>query len=240
MYGPERIGKNTRLRRPSHRKANAATETRSQCRKGWIRTGVSPRGPRSGGQRAASRARFRLRRQARYVAVARFLTSATAAPSTAESPARRVGASTGPTATAISSTAAGDATRGPGQLHTLVKRSITVATRGSVHRSVPNPRLGAHRRNAASKSAGCCASTRGLRPARPALFSPAWPPAFHARYHRPTGRHRRHLQRARHHGLRLPCTSKRAARTRRAFNAARSRRAPRRVGISQHRTRWFS
>ncbi len=58
----------------------------------------------------------------------------------------------------------------PGWYRTRVSRSISVATRGNVHSSVANPCAPGPLRNAASTRASCGASSRGLRPARPAAF----------------------------------------------------------------------
>src|SRR5438128_1986993 len=63
---------------------------------------------------------------------------------------------------------------------------MACATRGSVHRSVPNPCVRAPCRSAQSTWRSCSAFSLGIRPARPAPFSAAMPPPFHCRYHRVT------------------------------------------------------
>jgi len=68
----------------------------------------------------------------------------------------------------------------PGWYRTPVRRSITVATRGKVHRSVLKPCASGPARIARSTSASCAPLSRGLRPARPAPLSPARPSACQA------------------------------------------------------------
>ena len=63
---------------------------------------------------------------------------------------------------------------------------MTCATRGNVHRSVPNPCVRAPCRRAQSTWRSCSAFSLGIRPARPAPFSAALPPLLHCRYHRVT------------------------------------------------------
>jgi hypothetical protein len=70
----------------------------------------------------------------------------------------------------------------PGWYCTPVRRSITAAIRGSVHKSVRNPCAAGPARNACSTAAKASASNRGLRPARPAPLSPGRPRAFQAWY----------------------------------------------------------
>ena len=63
---------------------------------------------------------------------------------------------------------------------------MTTATRGNVHRSVPNPLARAPCLKAASTLRNWAASNFGFRPARPALRSAATPPFFHCWYQRLT------------------------------------------------------
>ena len=74
----------------------------------------------------------------------------------------------------------------PGWYRTPVSRSITAATRGSVHRSVPKPWARAPWRKARSTCCSWGRSSLGLRPARPAPRSAAMPPFRHCRYQRVT------------------------------------------------------
>src|SRR5215831_612560 len=113
-----------------------------------------------------------------------------------------------------------------------VRRSITAATRGKVHRSVVNPCAGAPRRKAPSSPANSAAVNRGFRPARPAPFRPRWPATFQAAY-------QRHAVIGVTANVRVtaacdsPRANRRAASNRRASNPAKSRRAPRGVPIPQ-------
>jgi hypothetical protein len=63
---------------------------------------------------------------------------------------------------------------------------MTSATRGSVHRAVLKPCSLAPWRSAASTLANCPASSRGLRPARPAPFNPLAPLLRKRKNHRLT------------------------------------------------------
>jgi len=74
----------------------------------------------------------------------------------------------------------------PEWYRTPVSRSITVATRGSVHRSVPKPWARAPWRKARSTCSSWGRSSWGLRPARPAPRSAAKPPRLQARCQRLT------------------------------------------------------
>jgi len=66
----------------------------------------------------------------------------------------------------------------PGWCRTSVRRSMSSATRGRVHKSVANPCARGPARSARSIVASWAASNRGFRPARPAPLSPARPWAF--------------------------------------------------------------
>src|SRR5215831_18138010 len=113
-----------------------------------------------------------------------------------------------------------------------VRRSITAATRGKVHRSVVNPCAGAPRRKAPSSPANSRAVNRGFRPARPAPFRPLRPATFQAAYHRQAVIGVTANVRATA-ACDSPRANRRAASNRRAANPAKSRRAPRGVPIPQ-------
>ena len=74
----------------------------------------------------------------------------------------------------------------PGWYSTPVKRSMTAATRGRVHKSVPKPRARAPWRRARSTRCRCWRFSFGLRPARPAPRRAAMPPSRHCPYQRLT------------------------------------------------------
>ncbi len=74
----------------------------------------------------------------------------------------------------------------PGWYRTPVKRSIRLATRGRVHRSVPKPWARAPGRKAPSSCCSCGRSSFALRPARPAARRASAVPCFHGRYQRLT------------------------------------------------------
>jgi len=115
-----------------------------------------------------------------------------------------------------------------------VRRSITVATHGNVHRSVPKRCAAAPARKAVSTRASCRASSRGLRPNRPAAFRPPRPCRRQIWYQRcavcrltPTARTTAACD--------CPRANRRAAVKRRASNAATSRCRRSGLIIPQHR-----
>jgi hypothetical protein len=116
-----------------------------------------------------------------------------------------------------------------GWCRTPVNRSSTVAMRGSVHRSVPNPWAIGPRRSATSSPARCSAFKAGLRPNRPAAFSPVLPSACQAWNQRWAATTLTPSLRATA-DWDSPRANSRAASKRRASNAAT---APR-VGMPQH------
>src|SRR5262249_5388595 len=65
---------------------------------------------------------------------------------------------------------------------TPVRRAITAAIRGKVHRAVAKPGTAGPFSSAASTPANCQGVSRGLRPARPAAFSAVRPSRRHAGY----------------------------------------------------------
>jgi len=118
----------------------------------------------------------------------------------------------------------------PGWCRTPVTRVMTAATRGKVHRSVRNPCAAGPARSAPSTVAKASASNCGLRPARPAPFSPGRPRTFHAWYQWCA------LTRVTPScwataACETPRANSRAACSRRASNAAKSRRG---VDMRQH------
>ena len=70
------------------------------------------------------------------------------------------------------------------EYRTPVTRSITSATRASVHIPVANPFARGPFSSAASTSASCVSVSLRRRPARPAPASPSRPCSCQARYHR--------------------------------------------------------
>jgi hypothetical protein len=70
------------------------------------------------------------------------------------------------------------------EYRTPVSRSITSATRASVHISVGNPFARGPSTSAACTRASCSSLSLRDRPARPAPASASRPPSTHARYHR--------------------------------------------------------
>jgi len=118
----------------------------------------------------------------------------------------------------------------PGWCRTPVRRLMTAATRGKVHRSVRKPCAAGPARSALSTAAKASACSCGLRPARPAPFSPARPRTFHAWYQWCA------LTRVTPSSWATaacdaPRANSRAACSRRASNAAKSRRG---VDMRQH------
>lgn len=109
------------------------------------------------------------------------------------------------------------------EYRTPVSRSITSATRASVHIPVANPLARGPAKSAASTPASCSSVSFGRRPARPAPARPRRPPPCQARYHRdavcadtPSP--------ATTSTCRLPRANISAARIRRAASPAKSRR----------------
>ena len=110
---------------------------------------------------------------------------------------------------------------------------MSVATRGSVHRSVANPCAGAPCSSARSTRVSAAWSRRGLRPARPAAFSPRRPCSCQAWNHRWAAATLTPSRRATAFCDTFRANS-RAAAIRRASSAAKSRRVPRVVAMRQH------
>ncbi len=67
-----------------------------------------------------------------------------------------------------------------------MRRSITFAIRGSVHKSVGKPCARAPSHSAWSSCSSCSGRSRGFRPVRPAPRRAAAPPRFHSAYQRLT------------------------------------------------------
>jgi hypothetical protein len=113
----------------------------------------------------------------------------------------------------------------PGWYRRPVWRSIRSATRGVVHNPVPYPKTSGPSLRPRRRTANWGALSRGLRPARPAFWSPFLPRVCHSRCQRRADSRETPVWRATSAWLQ-PFANRRAAWSRRFSSASKSRFTP--------------